>query len=489
MGGGEIAVAQSTNSDHNVPNPQTHNNDALKQYRSLRFYLIVCLSGLIIIIGALTALGVYHSTRKEALALQDHHLELIAQVMSQYHYNIVPNYTDGPEIKPSNHIPTDPEQQEALIKTDQATELQESQIVIQPISFTPNKTELHWLQTPQSINNGLSTIKSHGEKWRVFVSKSSTGQRFVVGQRTEVRDELAENTSLRMLIPLVILLPILILMITLIIRQSFKPIAKLAAHIDQQQDGELLPLNDLKIPREILPFVYSINQLLTRLFKNMEQQRRFIADAAHELRTPLTALTLQAENLNHAKLSTEDAERVHQLQGGLIRSQNLLEQLLNLARQQSGNIGTRTQISLLTTLKELLADFLPLAAQKNIDLGVLQQEDIWVNAAMQDIQMLLRNAISNAIRYTPIGGRVDIRIYATAAFACIEITDNGIGIPETELSRVFDPFYRVLGQAETGSGLGLTIIQEIAHRYHGRVTLRNLEHQSGLCFEFQMPIG
>ena len=64
-----------------------------------------------------------------------------------------------------------------------------------------------------------------------------------------------------------------------------------------------------------------------------------------------------------------------------------------------------------------------------------------------------------------------------------------MGIPETELSRVFDPFYRVLGQAETGSGLGLTIIQEIAHRYHGRVTLRNLEHQSGLCFEFQMPIG
>ncbi|MDE2421204.1 MAG: HAMP domain-containing histidine kinase [Gammaproteobacteria bacterium] len=486
-------MTQPMNSDQGMQSIQPHNDHVFKQYRSLRFYLIVCFSGLIIVIGTLTALGVYHSTRKEALALQDHHLELIAQVMSQYHYNIVPNYTDGPEIKSSNHIPTDPNQQEALIQTDHATELQEAQIVIQPISFIPNKTELHWLQTPPSINNGLSTIKSHGEEWRVFVSTSSMGQRFVVGQRTEVRDELAENTSLRMLIPLVILLPILILAITLITRQSFKPIAELATHIDQQGERTLLPLDDFKIPREILPFVYSINQLLTRLFKNMEQQRRFIADAAHELRTPLTALTLQAENLNHAKLSTEDAERVHRLQGGLIRSQNLLEQLLNLARQQSGSMGAKTQISLLATLKELLVDFLPLAAQKNIDLGVLQQEDIWVNAAVQDIQMLLRNAISNAIRYTPMGGQIDIRIYAQAEFACIEITDTGMGIPETELSRVFDPFYRVLGQLEAGSGLGLTIIQEIAQRYHGRVTLRNLEqnsgHPSGLCFEFQMPLG
>jgi len=483
-------MAQPMNSDQATPYPQTHNDDVFKQYRSLRFYLILCFSGSILVIGILTALGVYHSTRKEALALQDHHLELIAQVMSKYHYNIVPNYTDGPKIKPSNHVPTDPDQQEALINTEQATELQEAQIVIQPISFIPNKTELHWLQTPQSIQNGLSTIKSHGEEWRVFVSKSSTGQRFVVGQRTEVRDELAENTSLRMLIPLVILLPILILLVTFIIRQSFKPIAKLAAHIDQHRHGELLPLDDYKIPREILPFVYSINKLLTRLFKNMQQQRRFIADAAHELRTPLTALTLQAENLNHTQLSKEDAERVHQLQGGLLRAQKLLEQLLNLAKQQNGNIGERIQISLLNILKELLVDFIPLAAQKNIDLGVIQQEDVWVNATAQDMQMLFRNALSNAIRYTPIGGRVDIRIYAIATRAFIEITDNGIGIPDTELSRVFDPFYRVLGQTETGSGLGLTIIQEIAHRYHGRVTLRNIKHEAhtGLCFEFQIPI-
>lgn len=454
-----------------VPNGNHH---ALKQYRSLRIYLIMCFSGLMVIIGTLTALGVYHSTRKETLSLQNHNLELIAQLTSSRNTHITPAYTDGPER--NKHL-------------EKVTELQEAQIIIQPLDFIPTAQTNVWLTLPATISDGLSNIQSHGEEWQVLVSTTATGQRFAVGQRAEVRIELTQNTSLRLLIPLILLIPILMFVITWVVRQSFKPIAQLADHIDQQKDGVLLPLNNVKIPREILPFVYSINQLLTRLSNSMAQQRRFIADAAHELRTPLTALTLQADNLNQAKLSTEDAERVHQLQLGLIRSQNLLEQLLSLARQQSGIVEVKTQICLMTALKELLIDFLPLAAKKNIDLGVVQQEDIWVYAAMQDIQTLLRNAISNAIRYTPMGGRVDIRIYAALPFAVIDITDNGVGMPEAELTRVFDPFYRVLGQAESGSGLGLTIIQEIAQRYGGQVTLRNLEQRSGLCFEFKMPMS
>ncbi len=482
-------LSRASNTEKNTNPVVNIDHEHFKQYRSLRNYFIICFSGLIVFIGSLAAFGVYHSTRKEALALQDHNLELTAQVISENRYNIVPSYTDGPKIEQPDHIPLDPNQQESLIKTEQATELQEAQIVIQPVSFTPNKTELHWLQTPPSIKNGLSTIESHGEEWRVLVSSTSTGQRFVVGQRTEVRNELAEDTSLRMLIPLVILLPMLILVITLVIRQAFKPIAQLARHIDQQKDGVPLPLNDQKIPREILPFVNSINQLLTRLSNSMAQQRRFIADAAHELRTPITAMMLQAENLQHTTLSAEGTERVSQLRLGLSRSQNLLEQLLSLARQQSGMIGAIERISLLVALKEVLVDFLPLATQKEIDLGVIHQEEIWVHAAAQDMQTLLRNAISNAIRYTPISGRVDIRMYASEQFAIIDITDSGAGMPEAELTRVFDPFYRVLGQAETGSGLGLTIIQEIAERYHARVTLRNLEHHGGFCFEFRMLKG
>jgi two-component system OmpR family sensor kinase len=464
---------------------------ALRQYRSLRIYLIVCFSGLMIIIGTLTALGVYHSTHKEALALQNHTLELIAQLASDHQKTIFSDYTNGPALSDSDASTSNSHATQSSKHTDKVSELQEAQIIIQPLDVVANSNtnKKDGLELPATIPDGLSSLESHGEEWQVLVSTTPTGQRFAVGQRAEVRQEFVANTCLRMLIPFVVLLPIFILVITLVVRQAFKPITQLTNHIDQQKDGVPLPLDNVKIPREILPFVDSINQLLTRLSNNIAQQRRFIADAAHELRTPLTALILQADNLNRAKLSTEDAERVHQLQRGLIRSQNLLEQLLSLARQQSDIIDARTRISLLTALKELLVDFLPLAAQKNIDLGVIYPEEVWVYAAMQDIQTLLRNAISNAIRYTPIGGRVDIRIYAIAPFALIEIIDSGAGMPEAELTRVFDPFYRAIGQVEIGSGLGLTIIQEIARRYGGQVTLKNLEHASGLSFKFQMPLS
>jgi two-component system OmpR family sensor kinase len=473
------------------PEPQAapiNPHDLSRQYRSLRVYLIVCFSGLTIIIGTLTALGVYHSTHKEALALQNHTLELIAQLASDHQKTIFSDYTNGPALSNSDASTSNSPATHTSQPIDKVSELQEAQIIIQPLDVVANSNPKDGLELPATIQNGLSSLISHGEEWQVLVSTTPTGQRFAVGQRAEVRKEFVANTSLRMLIPLVVLLPIFILVITMVVRQAFKPITQLVNYIDQQKEGVQLPLDNVKIPREILPFVYSINQLLTRLSSNIVRQRRFIADAAHELRTPLTALILQADNLNRAKLSTEDAERVHQLQRGLIRSQNLLEQLLSLARQQSGIIDARTRISLRTALKEQLVDFLPLATQKNIDLGVLQQDDVWVNAAMQDIQTLLRNAISNAIRYTPIGGRVDIRIYANIPFAFIEIIDTGAGMPEAELTRVFDPFYRALGQVEIGSGLGLTIIQEIARRYGGQVTLKNLEHHSGLCFKFQMPM-
>jgi two-component system OmpR family sensor kinase len=483
-------MIQSINSNQEPHNTPITPDNGLKQYRSLRIYLIVCFSGLILFVGTLTALGVYHSTRKDARALQNHNLEVIAQLVSNYHQIISPEYTDGPKSNPVNSTTKRPS---ILFQfpesTNDASELQEAQIIIQPLNFTPQKFKNKWLEIPATISDGFSNIMSHGEEWQVLISTTSTGQRFAVAQRAEVQNELTTNTSLRMLIPLFILLPIFILVITMVIRQAFKPVTQLTNHIDQQKDGVTLPIDNVKIPREILPFVYAINQLLTRLSNNIAQQQRFIADAAHELRTPLTALILQADNLNRAKLSPEDAERVHQLQRGLIRSQHLLEQLLSLARQQSGIIDARSRISLLTILKELLVDFLPLAEQKNIDLGVLNSEDVWVHAAMQDIQTLLRNAISNAIRYTPSGGRVDIRIYATDSLAFIEIINHGAGIPEAELSRVFDPFYRALGQVEVGSGLGLTIVQEIARRYGGQVTLRNLEYCSGVCFEFQMPMS
>lgn len=455
-------------------------------YRSLRSYLLRWFFALITIIGILAALGVYHSTRKEALKLQDHYLELIALLISNHYGELNHDYTVVPassafvfNTPPYAIPPATP-----LKRKHKESELEEAQIVVQQLDI-PDRREPHWIKAPDNLPDGISTVSSDGDDWRIYVRTLDSHQRFLVAQRTAVRNELAAYTSARMLIPFLVLIPTLFLMITLVIRRAFKPISRLAVQIDQQKDDSPLSLRDTTIPREILPFVQSINQLLARLNKSRNQQRRFIADAAHELRTPITALTLQSQNLEQSALDEEGIARVGQLRLGLDRAQHLLEQLLSLARQQSGLVAATDPILIKDCLQNVLGDLMPLATRKHIDLGVLHSDAVKVAASAHDIQTLLRNAIGNAIRFTPEHGRVDIRIAAEGPLAVIEVSDTGAGIPEADLVRVFDPFYRVLGQSAAGSGLGLSIIQEIATRYDGQVSLRNLSPH-GLMFRYAM---
>ncbi len=477
-------------------------------HRSLRTHLLAYLLGITIIIGLLATLGVYYSTRQEALDLQDHHLELMALLVTDHPDVLLSDQTIEPTYASDHHNAASLDllsrnHWDLLRSTDALTrlqqddlekELEEARIIIEPLSARDGTAPSAWIQSVGGIADGFATVTSHGGEWRVFLHTLPDQRRFLVGQSTWVRDELAMDTSLRMLIPLVVLFPALLFVITLVVRRAFKPIAELTRHIDQQKDGVPLPLENHKIPREIVPFANSINQLLTRLTNSIEQQRRFIADAAHELRTPVTALVLQTENLTHTPLTQEGLERARSLQQGLHRVQHLLEQLLSLARQQNGISGRVEQISLKSCLQQTLADLIPLATQKRIDLGVTRLDDLYVQASSHDIQTVLRNAIGNAIRYAPDDGQVDILIYrdhpdaAQPDHAVIEVRDNGAGIPEAELARVFDPFYRVLGKNEIGSGLGLTIIHEIAQHYSAEVRLENLNAPAGFRFLFLMPM-
>jgi|GEM_PF-356165 len=480
---------------------QLYAPDANQAYRSLHTHLLAYILGITVLIGLLASLGVYYSTQQQALELQDHHLELMALLVTDRSDILLSHQTMEPmaSIRDADNIAALSHNHWDLLRSTDAltrheqkdleNELEEARIIIQPLNTTDNTTiPSTWTQTVTDIPDGLATVKNHGEEWRVFLHTLPDHRRFLVGQHTRERDELAMDTSLRMLIPLVVLFPALLIVITLVIRRAFQPIIELTRLIDQQKDGVPLPLENHKIPREIVPFAKSINQLLTRLTNSIEQQRRFIADAAHELRTPVTALVLQTENLTHTPLTREGVERARALQQGLHRVQHLLEQLLSLARQQNGISGRVEQINLKFCLQQTLADLIPLATQKRIDLGVTRLEDLTVQASPHDIQTILRNAIGNAIRYAPDDGQVDILIYSDELQrTVIEVRDNGEGIPEAELSRVFDPFYRVLGKNEIGSGLGLTIIHEIAQHYAAEVRLENLHEPVGFRFLFVMP--
>src|SRR5215472_8011163 len=131
------------------------------------------------------------------------------------------------------------------------------------------------------------------------------------------------------------------LLVGVVISYSFRPVARLAAKLDARAADHLteLPLDGM--PEELRPFIESINRLLRRVAMLLDQQRRFVADAAHELRSPLTALSVQAENLGRAELPPDSHVRLAAMHTGIKRTAHLLEQLLAFARYESHGTGTR----------------------------------------------------------------------------------------------------------------------------------------------------
>jgi two-component system, OmpR family, sensor kinase len=334
-----------------------------------------------------------------------------------------------------------------------------------------------------NLPEGFQTIRSQGDTWRLFVHTPPSGTKIAVGQLTAVRDETARNSSLLTLIPVLLLVPFLVLLTAWIVRRSFAPVTDLSRLLDQRGDVNLTPLPKAGVPEEIKYFVVSINGLMHRLAESLDQQRRFIADAAHELRSPLTALTLQAENLERGASPQERSERLQQLKQGLARTRLLLDQLLSLAQQQSSS-SPLADLRLDLLVRQVLEDLMPMAVAKGVDLGCERLDEVLVTAPGEGLTILVRNAVDNAVRYTPAGGTVDVGLFREEGQVVFQVADNGPGIPDGEEERVFEPFYRVMGTDETGSGLGLAIVRSIVDRLGGTVTLRNREDGNGALFRY-----
>ena len=345
--------------------------------------------------------------------------------------------------------------------------------VLQPAAASPPSARAGTatLALPADLPDGMQTVTVNSETWRVLVRPLDAGARIVVAQQTSVRNEIARNGALRTLLPFVVLIPILLILLSALIRQMFKPVRQLALDLDARDPQDLRALAVAQVPSEIRPFVTAINRLLARVVQSMALQRRFLADAAHELRSPLTALSLQAERLAAADLSISARQRLDALQSGLQRSRQLLDQLLALARAQDSDQAPTAAVSVRQVAYRVMEDLMPLAQAKNIDMGMVGEGDAFLLVPEIDLKTLLKNLLDNAIHYTPADGKIDLLIQSAGGKTWIQIEDTGPGIPQDERERVFDPFYRILGNDAPGSGLGLSIVQTIAQRLGAVVTL------------------
>jgi len=344
-----------------------------------------------------------------------------------------------------------------------------------------------WPQLPVTAQqtSGFHDVGSGDDAWRVYTLR--TPQHTIQSaQSLRFRHKIIKSQALQAGLPIVLLIPVSAFLLWFGIHWGFKrlqSVVQAAAAQDEHSIGEL-PLQD--VPMEIQPLVLAMNRLLARLRAAFNAQRRFIQDAAHELRTPVTALSLQLENLKRTVGDTPAQAQLAQLESGIARTRRLVKQLLRLARQE----GPRKEaapgrIALYEFLRDLLAEFMPIAEHRCIDLGVSCGNRPSVVADADDLRSLIHNLLDNALRYTPTDGIIDVNVYERDDGVVIEIVDNGPGIAEEHLPRVFDRFFRVLGTDTNGSGLGLAIAQCAAERCGANLRLHNRPDGDGLIAEIR----
>jgi signal transduction histidine kinase len=339
-----------------------------------------------------------------------------------------------------------------------------------------------------SLSDGFHTVNGRGGLWRVYVTDNrQSGKRYAVVQKLSVKTELARKSAFNTALPLLGLFLLVPLLITFIVRHSFRPLDRLGRRISGSESLKIDLSNREEIPVEVLPFVSSIEVLLEKNDAYNARQRRFIADAAHELRTPITALSLEIDNLRTAPDQTQRDDREAILKSSAERLQRLVNQLLDLARAQSINESQQQVVCLNDILKMQVADLYVLAENKHIELLVDRNETVHVADIGNQLQHLVRNALSNAIKFTHEHGQVTIEIYPHDGRAHFHVRDNGPGVTEEHLKKLHEPFYRPVEQATlTGAGLGLAICHEIATGLNGQLALRNLPG-GGFGFHYMQP--
>lgn len=399
---------------------------------------------------------------------------------------------------------------------DEAIETQDSVLIqiaglVQSGGFT-GAQDLHgvdedseiWLmelgKTPQGtpeerqlwrLPDGMRDATRKGKPVRLVLRTRSDGSRFAVAQSTGVRDEIAGDMAFRTVLPIAALIPCLMLVIAFVIAQSLRPMVQLADELDARPADNMTPLPLRGLPSELNPFVSSINGLFRRVHDMMEQQRRFIADAAHELRTPLTALSLQAENLDQVELPPAARERLAVLRQGMARSKHLLEQLLALARHDAAppDRARWEVVELDQAARGVVADLLREAASRGVDLGFVRAESVPVRGEPMMLAAMIRNLVDNALRFTPEGGKIDVAIYPDGTTGVLHVEDTGPGVPPEEIGRIFEPFFRSQRPEGDGVGLGLSIVKRIVDRLGGSIEAVNVVEpgRTGLRVVIRLP--
>ncbi|GMT41076.1 MAG: two-component sensor histidine kinase [bacterium] len=451
--------------------------------QSIRLRLVFFIGSLMLLAwGGITASSIY-SARKEVRELFDAQLAQSARVL---------------------HALIQREMEEALVEGKN-----ESVIVLDvsapgrfyesKISFmVRDKDGKAWFMSQQAPDlditedtTGFIDVTAVDGKWRVFMMRDrAIGFTIEVAQNYHIRKELIMEITRQVFWPFIIVLPLLMLMIWIGASRSLRPLEAIADEVRHRNPQNLEQIDVARVPAEVLPLFASLNTLLSRLQKAISNERGFTSDAAHELRTPLAGIKAQAQVALRASDEKEKDAAIRHIIIGIDNTTHLVRQMLMLARLDP-DIPNRKFIEqdLMRILTEVAADVASLAMEKHVDLEVLQATgETKIEGQAEALSVLVRNLIDNAVRYTPAGGWVKAGISRTPDGVVLKIMDSGPGIAEEDKDRVFDRFYRGLGTGQTGSGLGLSIVQRVVDLHNATIEFQTgMGEGKGVIVEVTFP--
>jgi two-component system OmpR family sensor kinase len=345
---------------------------------------------------------------------------------------------------------------------------------------------------PKTLEPGFSLVDTPDGAWRIYTHVTPEGV-VQVAQPEEVRDALARELSLRMLLPELVFIPVLAGIVAWILKRALAPLDEASARVRERDAARLDPLPTAGVPSELAPLVGQINALLSRLAASLETERRFVADAAHELRSPVAALALQVQLLERASTEPARAAALAELKSGIARTGRLVQQLLDLARLEPGVPAEEpAPVDLAELVREVIGGFAARADSGGVDLGAEAPATVLVTGRASELRSLVANLVDNALRYAPAQSAVTVSVREGPDAVELAVEDSGPGIPSEQRERVLRRFQRVPGDATAGSGLGLPIAKAIVERHRGTLVLGEAhpgQQPPGLSVQVRLPLA
>lgn len=352
-----------------------------------------------------------------------------------------------------------------------------------PLVYTPSAPAL---SAPPSVP-GFYDFTHEGDQWRGFVLPVPERHGVIwVGERKDVRYDLIDRIMRHTLFPFLLGSLALAAVIWAVIGWGLRPLQNMANVIRARHAESLEPLQLVPLPSELEPMQAAINRLLAQIQDLLRREHRFIADAAHEMRTPLAVLRLHAQNAMAASNEAERQKALGFLMGGVDRLTRVVHQLLTLARVEP-RLGQRTspRVDLAEVVTDTLAELAPWILDRGMEPSLdIDEGDHHLAIDAGALGIALQNLVSNAVEHSPPAGRITISLKRVGERFELVVEDEGPGIDEARLSRVFERFYS--RNNPNGAGLGLSIVATIIERLGGQVRLSN-RASGGLAATLSFP--